>query len=97
MKPKYNIGDIVYVKYYRFVGGQNICPNFHRMRIVSVQIEDDKIVYNWLYSEDECFNTPNELRDYLIAKINQRRDQDIKLINEEFSNYVKNVIKGGEE
>ena len=97
MKPKYNINDFVYVKDYRFVGGQNICPNFHKMRIVSMQIEDHKIVYNWLYSEDECFNTPNELRDYLIAKANQRRDNDIKLINEEFSNYVKHVIKGGEE
>lgn len=97
MKPKYNINDFVYVKNYRFVGGQNICPNFHKMKIVSVQIEGNKIVYNWLYNEDECFNTPNELRDHLIAKVNQRRDQDVKLINEEFSNYVKHVIKGGEE
>ena len=98
MKPKYNIGDFVYVKDYRFVGGQKICPNFHRMKIVSIQSYKDKeVIYNWLYQEDECFNTPNELRDHLILKVNEKRDQEIKLINEEFSNYVKHVIKGGEE
>lgn len=97
MKPKYNIGDSVYVENYRFVGGQNVCPNFHKMIIVSIQMDKGKIIYNWLYQEDECFNTPNELRDHLINKANQRRDQEIELINKEFSRYVRHVIKGGEE
>ena len=98
-KPKYNIGDIVYVNQYRFTGGQKIYPNFHKMEIINISYDQDdgSIIYNYLYLEDECFESPNELRDWLIKKINYKRDFEIDQINQEFKKYIKYGIRGGEK
>ena len=99
MKPKYNIGDVVYVSEYRFTGGSTIYKNFHKMEIINISVDDldGTFIYNFLYTEDECFSNVNELRDYLIKRINLKRDFEIDQINQEFKKYVKYGIKGGEK
>ena len=86
MKNKYSIGQTLFVYKKTFVLN---FPTIDTMTVVSIRIHDGKILYNNTYTEDELYETLDELVLFALnhsSKVLQTYQERIHKLEEELKN-----------